>query len=151
MTLDNEPGPSGRHHGRAVALADDVRAFTVTRHTDRFEEMVRFYRDTLGWSPAHSWDRGVDDRGLYVRPIAMSASPQLEILHLAGLASSADASSANVALSIEVDDADELHDRFVDAGVAIARGLETASWGHRSFGVDDPDGLRIWFFHVVAS
>ena len=25
--------------------------------------------------------------------------------------------------------------------------LEDAPWGHRSFGIDDPDGFRIWFYH----
>jgi hypothetical protein len=30
--------------------------------------------------------------------------------------------------------------------VTIARGLEDAPWGHRSFGIDDPDGFRIWYY-----
>jgi uncharacterized glyoxalase superfamily protein PhnB len=31
-------------------------------------------------------------------------------------------------------------------GVRIARGLEDAPWGHRSFRVDDPAGFRIWYY-----
>lgn len=30
------------------------------------------------------------------------------------------------------------------SGARIARGLEDTPWGHRSFGLDDPGGLRIW-------
>ena len=42
------------------------------------------------------------------------------------------------------------HDQLVEAGVPIARGLEDASWGHRSFGIDDPDGFRIWFYSDIG-
>ena len=38
----------------------------------------------------------------------------------------------------------EMTDALVEAGAAVVRGLEDTPWGHRSFGLDDPDGLRIW-------
>ena len=49
-------------------------------------------------------------------------------------------------LSIEVNDVDAWHDQLVQSGVTIARALENAPWGHRSFGIDDPDGFRIWYY-----
>jgi uncharacterized glyoxalase superfamily protein PhnB len=52
----------------------------------------------------------------------------------------------NVVLSIEVEDADTWHDELVKSGIAIARGLEDAPWGHRGFGIDDPDGFHIWYY-----
>jgi uncharacterized glyoxalase superfamily protein PhnB len=52
----------------------------------------------------------------------------------------------NVVLSMEVEDVDKWHDELTERGVIIMRGLEDAPWGHRSFGVDDPDGFRIWYY-----
>ena len=52
----------------------------------------------------------------------------------------------NVVLSIEVNVVDEWHDELIKRGITIARGLEDAPWGHRSFGIDDPDGFRIWYY-----
>jgi uncharacterized glyoxalase superfamily protein PhnB len=51
-----------------------------------------------------------------------------------------------VVLSLEVEDVDRWHGQLIGAGVSIARGLEDAPWGHRSFGVDDPGGFRIWIY-----
>jgi uncharacterized glyoxalase superfamily protein PhnB len=52
----------------------------------------------------------------------------------------------NVVLSIEVDEVDEWHDQLIKRGLTIARGLEDASWGHRGFGIDDPDGFRVSYY-----
>jgi uncharacterized glyoxalase superfamily protein PhnB len=51
-----------------------------------------------------------------------------------------------VVLSIEVTAVDEWHDQLLARGEIIARGLENAPWGHRSFGIDDLDGFRIWYY-----
>ena len=52
----------------------------------------------------------------------------------------------NEVLNVEVDIVDELHDQLVERGVTIARGLEDTPLGHRGFGIDDPDGFRIWYY-----
>ena len=39
-----------------------------------------------------------------------------------------------------------MDDQLSERGVIVACGLEDAPWGHRSFGIDDPDGFRIWFY-----
>ena len=57
------------------------------------------------------------------------------------------ANPVNIVLSIEVDDADAWHDELVRRGTPITRGLEDAPWMHRSFGIGDPDGFRIWYYH----
>jgi uncharacterized glyoxalase superfamily protein PhnB len=55
----------------------------------------------------------------------------------------------NVALSIEVEEIDAWHAELIRRNLPIARGLENAPWGHRSFGVDDPDGFRIWYYQDI--
>lgn len=59
-------------------------------------------------------------------------------------------SPSNLALTVEIDDADAVHDYLASVGIRIARGLENTSWDHRSFGIDDSDGLRIWFHQVLS-
>jgi len=54
--------------------------------------------------------------------------------------------SVNVVLIIEVLRVNEWHNKLAERGGIIARVLEDAPWGHRSFGIDDPDGLRIWYY-----
>jgi uncharacterized glyoxalase superfamily protein PhnB len=34
-------------------------------------------------------------------------------------------------------------------GVAIVEAIDDRPWGHRSFTIDDPDGLPLTFFHVL--
>jgi uncharacterized glyoxalase superfamily protein PhnB len=34
------------------------------------------------------------------------------------------------------------------AGVPVTRDLKIEAWGDTVFGVDDPDGVRIWFGQV---
>jgi uncharacterized glyoxalase superfamily protein PhnB len=44
---------------------------------------------------------------------------------------------------------DEWYEQLIQRGISIARGLEDAPWGHRGFGIDDPDGLRIWYYQDI--
>jgi uncharacterized glyoxalase superfamily protein PhnB len=76
------------------------------------------------------------------------SATEIEILALADLAVP-EAPPVNVELSIEVEDVAAWYDRLKAAGVTIARGLEDTPWGHRSFGIDDPDGMRIWVYKVI--
>ncbi|RPI11968.1 MAG: hypothetical protein EHM63_00585, partial [Actinobacteria bacterium] len=54
-----------------------------------------------------------------------------------------------VRLGIEVDDAQALHDRVKEHGIAIVEAIGDRAWGHRSFTIDDPNGLPLTFFHVL--
>jgi uncharacterized glyoxalase superfamily protein PhnB len=109
--------------------------------------MLRFYRDTLGMKPLESWDEP-GDRGMLLSPGEKINNTAIEVLEL-GDEAVPGVKPENVVLSIEVEDVDKWHDQLVEAGVTIARGLENTPWGHRSFGVDDPDGLRVWFYKDI--
>lgn len=73
----------------------------------------------------------------------------MEVLSLGDLADPSAGPPANLERSIEVEDVDQVHRDLVAAGVLIARDLVNDPWGHRSFGIDDPGGLRIWVYHFV--
>jgi len=118
---------------------------SIIRHTKNYEAMLKFYRDGFGMQITHEWDEP-DDRGTLLAFGGQVDGTVIEVIDLENNAVPG-VKPVNVALSIEVDNADALHDELVGRGISIARGLEDAPWGHRSFGIDDPDGFRIWFYH----
>jgi uncharacterized glyoxalase superfamily protein PhnB len=120
----------------------------VVRHTRNFDLLLGFYRDRLGMKVTSSWDKAPDNRGAMLSAGPAITGFEVEILCL-GDSATPGVPPINLALAFEVANADTLHDRLKAKGVPIARGLETTPWDHRSFGVDDPEGLRIWFYHVI--
>ncbi|HML23731.1 MAG TPA: VOC family protein [Aggregatilinea sp.] len=120
----------------------------VVRRTADFDAMLHFYRDLLGMTPVTNWDRP-GDRGAILSPVAGAPAVEFEIMDTEGWTVEG-VKPSNIEVSIEVDDADAWMARLAGAGVPIARGLENTPWGHRSFGIDDPDGLRLWLYHVFA-
>ena len=118
---------------------------SIVRHTKNYEAMLEFYRDNLGMQITEEWDEP-DDRGTLLAFDGKAGSTVIEVIDLEDEAVPG-VKPINVALSIQVEDADSLHDELIKRGISIARGLEDAPWGHRSFGIDDPDGFRIWFYH----
>ena len=118
---------------------------SIVRHTKNYEAMLKFYHDDLGMQITHEWDEP-DDRGTLLAFGGRAGSTAIEVIDLEDEAAPG-VKPVNVVLSIQVEDANSLHDELVGRGIVIARGLEDAPWGHRSFGIDDPDGFRIWFYH----
>ena len=125
----------------------DAVAFRIVLHTRDFDRMLDFYQDILGMEYVRGWDRP-DSRGVLLSPGREMGSTTIEILELGNL-TIPDAQPVNVELSIEVKEVAEWHQRLQNAGIKIARGIEDMPWGHRSFGVDDPEGLRIWLYEVI--
>ena len=126
----------------------EIGTLTVLRHTDNFESMCHFYGDALDMTTIEQWDRGPDDRGAVFAPRGATRNATIEVLELGDLCVP-DVDPANVGLVLYVEDATAAHDQIRNVGVAIARGLEDTPWHHRSFGIDDPDGLRIWIVEIL--
>lgn len=120
------------------------KSMSIVRHTRNYEAMLQFYRDTLEMKPAESWEEP-GNRGTLLSPGEKVGNTFIEVIELGNEAVSG-VKPVNVVLSVEVEDVNHWHDHLAAKGVKIARGLKVTSWGHRSFGVDDPDGLRIWFY-----
>jgi len=118
---------------------------SIARHTKNYEAMVAFYRDGLGMNITEQWNEP-ENRGTLLAFGGQAGSTVVEVIEL-GDEAVPGVKPVNIVLSIEVADADVWHDELVKRGILIARGLEDAPWGHRSFGIDDPDGFRIWYYH----
>ncbi|MCI0553997.1 MAG: VOC family protein [Anaerolineae bacterium] len=100
-----------------------------------------FYRDQLGMSITQAWDEP-GNRGTLLSFGGKASNTVIEL----GDEAVPGVKPINVVLSIEVGLVDEWYDQLTAHGVIIARRLEDAPWGHRSFGIDDPDGFRIMVF-----
>lgn len=87
-------------------------------------------------------------RGTVFSPAGAVTGATVEILQLHGVGVPGVA-PVNVVLTLFVVDAQAAHDQLQRAGAKVVRGLEVTPWGHRSFGIDDPDGLRIWIVEVL--
>jgi uncharacterized glyoxalase superfamily protein PhnB len=117
---------------------------SIVRHTKNYNSLVEFYRDSLGMKVTQSWDHP-GNRGTLLSFGGRASNAVIEVIDL-GDEAVPGVKPVNVVLSIEVAAVDEWHHQLVNRGVTIARGLEDAPWGHRSFGIDDPDGFRIWYY-----
>ncbi|HKJ38399.1 MAG TPA: VOC family protein [Anaerolineales bacterium] len=117
---------------------------SIARHTKNYEAMVGFYRDKLDMDVTLSWDEP-GNRGTLLAFGGKASSTVVEVIEL-GNEAVPGVQPVNVALSIEVDVVDAWHNELLKRNITIARKLEDAPWGHRSFGIDDPDGFRIWYY-----
>jgi len=117
---------------------------SIVRHTKNYEAMVRFYRDSLDMDVTLSWNEP-NNRGTLLTFGGKASNTVVEVIEL-GNEAVPGVQPVNVVLSIEVDDVDAWHNELIKRNITIARKLEDAPWGHRSFGIDDPDGFRIWYY-----
>lgn len=122
----------------------EVFQVSVVRHTKNYEAMLEFYRDRVGMSITQTRDHP-GDRGTLLSFGGKTSNTVIEVIEL-GEEAVPGVKPVNVVLSIEVSAVDEWHDQLVARGVVIARGLEDMPRGYRSFGIDDPDGLRNWYY-----
>jgi uncharacterized glyoxalase superfamily protein PhnB len=126
----------------------EIGTLNVIRHTVNFDAMSRFYCQGLGMSPIEAWDRP-DSRGVVYAAHGASSAATIEVLQLGALCVPGVA-PVNIEMVLYVDDARAVQHELRGRGVTIARELKDEPWGHRSFGVDDPDGLRIWIIEVIG-
>jgi catechol 2,3-dioxygenase-like lactoylglutathione lyase family enzyme len=126
----------------------EIGTFNVIRHTVNFDVMSRFYGQGLCMSAVEEWDRP-HSRGVVYAANGASSAATIEALRLGDLCVPGVA-PVNIELVLYVDDARAVQDELRGRGMTITRELKDEPWGHRSFGVDDPDGLRIWIIEVIG-
>lgn len=114
--------------------------------TERYEEMVRFYGETLGFAAARGWDRP----GARGRVFDLGGGLRLEILDAVGQKRPLTLGPADdrCHIVVEVPDVDAAR-----AALRIAAAPEpvTTSWGARLFQLRDPDGVSVWFLQWTAA
>jgi len=104
-----------------------------------FDESVRFYQDLLGMECLKSWETAKGS-GIILR------ASEGRTIELIGPRPVSDQPTNRLELWLQVNDVDGWYGRLQAGGAAIARELADDPWGTRSFGLADPDGVRIWLF-----
>ena len=108
-----------------------------------YEAAATFYRDGLGLPVVDSWDRGPAERGM----LFQAGSGIIEILALAS--GEEGVSLQGGELAYEVDDVDEWYRRIQEKGLSIRGELADKPWGHRTFSVTDPDGIKVILYSII--
>ncbi len=114
--------------------------FRFVFYTQKYEETVVFYRDSLEFPVAGGWDRSPDDRGTLLRV----ASGTVEVMKLpSGLGA---IPPQGIFMAVEVGDVDERYRRARGKGLRIQQELQETAWGFRQFSILDPNDIKVVLF-----
>jgi len=120
----------------------------VSYTTDRFEQTVAFYRDTLELRMGGGWDRGPGDRG----SCFYAANGLIELMERSAdrdsdLLSSKPPQGVNI--QIEVDEVKMWYERIKARGVKMRHDYEAFAWGEQGFSFEDPNGVVIYISSIT--
>ena len=122
-------------------------AFRFTYFTDKYDETLDFYENTIAFSLEHSWDRSDHDKGALFKAgaglIEILLYPNDEANRYAGLDYR---SPQGVFMCIQVWDIDQRFKRYKSLGLNFQQEITDQPWGHRSFSLVEPNGLILFFF-----
>jgi phosphoribosylformimino-5-aminoimidazole carboxamide ribotide isomerase len=104
-----------------------------------FERSVDFYQRILGFRRLTGWERDSGNGAV----LEAAGGETLELL--GPPPGTTWPRPTGVELGFFVEDIQAWHDHLMASGIPVSRELKVEAWGDTVFGVDDPDGVRIWF------
>ncbi len=119
--------------------------FRFTYFTTKYAETFDFYENKLGFALVHSWNRSEDDKGALFK----MGQGVVEILQrpenpeYAGLDYR---EPQGVFTGIQVWNIDELFTFYKANGLPFIQEIIDQPWGHRSFYIQEPNGLVLGFY-----
>jgi predicted enzyme related to lactoylglutathione lyase len=124
----------------ATGLITGLAGVLVWTEQERFPDMARFYRDTLGLTPRSSKDDFINfdwagvrlSVGVHDRVRGASRDPLRVMIHLT------------------VDDIRAVHSRLARAGVVFTRAPEREEWGGWVATFADPDGNTLQLMQLPS-
>ena len=117
--------------------------FRLIFRPKNYESSVSFYKDGLELPIAASWDRSPDERGT----VFQAAAGLIEVLALP--AGRDYVPPQGLEIAYEVANVDAWYQRAQQKGLPVQSELADKPWGHRTFSVTDPDGIRVIVFSVI--
>jgi len=113
---------------------------------DDFDEVIKFYRDTVGLPVESEWDRDdgrgiLFDAGRAVLEIFDRKQQESNDILEAGRVVGGD-----VRMALRVDDVDDSFHRIVVAGAPLMAHPLDAPWGHRIARLKTPHGMQLTLF-----
>ncbi|NLE44484.1 MAG: hypothetical protein GX620_07160 [Chloroflexi bacterium] len=118
--------------------------FRIVLRAEDYDATVAFYRDGLELPIDHDWDRGPLQRGTVFR----AASGLIEILPLQEGETFVPPTGLEIAY--EVEDVDAWCERIAAKGLPILGELADKPWGHRTFSVTDPVGVKVILYRIIG-
>lgn len=127
---------TGEAPSRAPGRVEGLRA--LVRSSD-FSRSLDFYERILGFRKVTKWERPTGSG-------AVLEAASGETLQLLGAPEGSTwPRPVGLELGFFVEDVQAWHEHLTASGVPVTRELKVEAWGDTVFGVDDPDGIRIWF------
>lgn len=125
----------------------NVPRFNIFYDAPDYERDIAFYRDVLGIPIKMEYDDGhkcgtIFEVNDYVEFELMGPGPNAE---------QTKPPPTGIRLKFMVDDLDVEYERLKAADVTIIQEPTVHSWGERSFGVQAPDGLTIYFYRELET
>lgn len=111
-----------------------------------YDAVVAFYRDTLGFPVKSQWDDDGHKRGTVFK---INERADLEIMGVGAGMEQKNPPPRNVRLKFYVKDIDAEYARLQAAGVTIIEAIANKPWRERTFGIQAPDGLKIYLYHPL--
>jgi hypothetical protein len=116
---------------------------------EEYETTVDFYRCLPGFTVGEFWDRAVDDKGT----IFIINSGMIEVLtmprHNEDWVWSRERPKG-FSIIIQLDDVNSFYEQILGKNIFIEVDIADMDWGHRSFQISDPNGVRLYFFSEIA-
>jgi len=119
------------------------RELRIVFRASEYDRTVAFYRDGLELPIERSWDNGPGRRGTEF----LAASGIIEILELPEGESFSTATGLEI--GYEVADVDEWYHRVKAKGIPIRGELADKPWGHRTFSLTDPCGIKVILYSII--
>jgi len=110
-----------------------------------YPKAIDFYRNKLEFPVIMDWDRSPAERGTVFKANTgeievLAVPPRMEHTHPQGFE-----------LCIEVDQVDTFCQFILSKGIRLNGNLSDKPWGHRTFSVLDPDGIKLIFFSILKA
>jgi catechol 2,3-dioxygenase-like lactoylglutathione lyase family enzyme len=122
----------------------------VALTTSDFERMVRFYQEGLGLDPAEIWTNETSKALIFEM-----GKGTLEIFDEAHAAEvdqveAGKRVSGQIRFALEVPDLDAAMEKLLAKGATLVHPPIVTPWNHRNVRLQDPDGMQITLFQVLA-
>ncbi|MBT8219595.1 MAG: VOC family protein [Bacteroidia bacterium] len=135
------------HTKRKNYMTDNTGTFRFTYFTDVYDETFDFYKNKLAFGLEHSWNRNKEDKGALFKIgqglIEILQRPKDPENEYNGLDYR---NPQGVFTGIQVWNIDDLFNTFKAKGIPFKQEILNQPWGHRSFYIQEPNGLILGFY-----
>ena len=119
--------------------------FRIIFRVKEYPSSLRFYSDLLECPIVMQWDRGPAEKGT----IFKFGSGEIEVL---GLPPGMDyVQPQGFEIAAEFEDVEKAYQFVLSKGIQLRGDIANKPWGHRTFSVNDPDGVKLIFYSEIRT